>query len=97
MKDLRNEYLRKDEEKLMNAIHENHKDALMDYQINSQLKAIARKESERKEKRTKRLMAIVLVIATIGIIFLGAKYNEKQVKNCMEAGHDETFCRYDGE
>ena len=46
MKDLRNEYLRKDEEKLMKAIHENHKDALMDYQINSQLKEIARKESK---------------------------------------------------
>lgn len=97
MKDLRKEYLRKDEEKLMKAIHENHKDALIDYHINRELEEIAKKENARKEKRTNRLMVLVLVIALITVGYLGIRYNEKQIKECIAGGNDETFCRYAGE
>lgn len=97
MKDLRNEYLKNDEEKLMSAIHTNNKKARMEYRINRELERISKKENSRKEQRTKRLITISLIAATILVIFLGFKYNERQVSQCMEAGNSETFCRLAGE
>ena len=97
MKDLRNEYLKNDEEKLMSAIHTNNKKARMEYRINRELERISKKENERKEQRTKRLITIAIIAATILVVVLGIKYNEKQINNCMEAGNNETFCRFAGE
>lgn len=101
MKDLKKEYLRKDEEKLMNAIHENYKNSRMENNMNKQLEEISKKESEiskkAKEKRTNLITKLALVVALIIIVFLGIKYNEKEVKSCMESGNSEMFCRFAGE
>ena len=101
MKDLRKDYLKKDEEKLMNAIHENYRNTRMENNMNRQLEEISKKESEiskkAKEKRTNLITKLALVVALIIIVFLGIKYNEKEVKSCMESGNSETFCRFAGE
>lgn len=58
------------------------------------------KENLRKEKKENKKSIALIVMALVGIVLiltLSYKYNEKQVANCIEGGHDETFCRYGGE
>lgn len=94
MKELREERIKKEEEKLMTAIHEQYKKAHLDYELDRELKMYEKKE---KKSKANLVQNIALVIAIITIIILGMKYNEKEINNCMESGSSETFCRYAGE
>lgn len=58
------------------------------------------KENLKKEKKENKKSIALIVMALIGIVLiltLSYRYNERQVKNCMETGKSETFCRYAGE
>jgi predicted nucleic acid-binding Zn ribbon protein len=85
----------------MNAIHENYRNTRMENNMNRQLEEISNKENEiskkAKEKRTNLLMMIALILIVFAVFFLGTKYNEEQIKDCMESGSSETFCRFAGE
>ena len=70
--------------KMLEIIHENHRKQRM---IN--------KKVEQKKKRNKFL--VLGIVAAVVVIALGFMYNERQVKNCMESGLSENFCRYAGE
>lgn len=94
MKELREERIKKEEDKLLNAIHEQYKKAHLDYVLDKGIKEISKKEKKSKANLIKN---VVLAIAVITIIVLGMKYNEKEISNCMESGNSETFCRYAGE
>ena len=94
MKELREEKIKKDEEKLMNAIHEQYRNARLEYSLNKGINEISKIESLKKVSKIK---TIALVIAIVTLIVLGIKYNEKEISNCMESGKSETFCRYAGE
>lgn len=97
MKELREERIKKEEEKVLNKIHEQNKKAYMNLQMEKQLQEIVQKENQRKENRKNIFLKVVLAVAVIAIITLGYMYNEKEVSRCMEAGNNETFCRYAGE
>lgn len=101
IKELIKEQERKEEQKVLNKIHEQNKREYMNIQMSRQLEEIAKKESQFSKLESQRkktiLLKVLLGIAIITIIFLGFKYNEKQVSNCMKEGNSETFCRYAGE
>ena len=104
MKKLIEERNKKDEAKLMNAIHENYKKARMEMKMEEQLEEVAKNENQlskienlKKEKRANLILKFALVITVVSLIVLGIKFNEKEIANCMETGHSENFCRYAGE
>lgn len=75
----------KDEEKLLNAIHENHKRA---YE-----RTIAKQEKENKKKhRKEKLISIILVIIFIALTILNWKITDKAVIECVEDGYTENYC-----
>lgn len=56
------------------------------------------KANIKKEKKQRNIKAIIICIAALTLLgILAYNFNEKQVKNCMEDGYSETFCRYAGE
>lgn len=76
--------------KMMEIIHQNRNKI---YQSN------LKKEIENK-KDDKKFKILLFAFAITGILLVGtlmSRWNEKQVAQCMEAGHSENFCRYDGE
>lgn len=101
IKELIKENEKKEEQKILNKIHEQHEREYMNLQMSRQLEEIAKKESQFSKLENQRkktiLLKVLLGVAIITILILGFKYNEKQVNNCMEAGHDEIFCRLAGE
>lgn len=73
----------KDEEKLLNAIHENHKKVQMEHKVRK-----AKKENERKEK----LIAIILIIITLLALILNWKMTDKAIAECTEEGYTKGYC-----
>lgn len=73
----------KDEEKLLKAIHENHKKVQMEHRVEK-----AKKENERKEK----LIAIIIVIITLLVLILNWKMTDKAIAECTEEGYTEGYC-----
>ena len=78
----------KETDKMLEIIHEN---------CRKQKVAKFEREVAKKENHKKRILITVLVVAFIAVLVMFDKYNESQIKNCMEAGHSENFCRYAGE
>lgn len=101
MKELREERIKKDEEKLLNAIHEQYKKAHLDYVLDERMEQFSKKENQFSKfaslKKINFIKNIALILAIISILILGAKYNEKEISKCMESGNSETFCRFAGE
>ena len=97
IKELIKESELKEEQKVLNKIHEKNKLARMNLQMERQLQDIKNRKQQKKEQKKSILLKAALGLAIITIIILGFKYNEKQIDNCMEAGNNETFCRYAGE
>lgn len=96
IEELKKEVEKKEEIKLLNKIHENYKNTRLERQLDEQVKQFSKKESQfSKIASAFKKVAIALLITAV--IFLGFKYNESQVKSCMESGNSETFCRYAGE
>ena len=94
IQELKREIEIKEENKVLNRIHEQNKVARMNMQIDRQIKEISKVDSLKK----KNIIAnILLIIALITIVVLSFKYNEKEISNCIESGNSETFCRYAGE
>ncbi len=89
--------LKNDEEKLMNAIHNNCKIAKLERENKQKMLKFAKKENQRKEKRTNFVIKLALAVILLGIVFIGVSYNEKQVKDCIDSGRSEMFCRLAGE
>ena len=79
-----------EDEKMLEIIHENCKKEQNKREVRESIK-------QKKEKNRRRIELICLVVAFIVILILGCMYNERQVKNCMEQGGSENFCRYAGE
>lgn len=77
-------------EKMLDIIHENCKKE-------QNKREIKEAKKEKKEKRNRRIELICLAVAFVVILILGCMYKERQVKNCMEQGGSENFCRYAGE
>lgn len=73
----------KDEEKLLNAIHENHKKVQMEHRVEK-----AKKENERKEK----LIAIIIVIITLLVLILNWKMTDKAIAECTQEGYTKGYC-----
>lgn len=84
-------------QKIMNGIHNNWLKKRQEIEAKEKQQEVARKKKEEKEKRQERFWLISLVFAMIVILVLYGIWNNKQVKDCMEKGHSETFCRYAGE
>ena len=40
---------------------------------------------------------IIIALLIISVLTLLHNFNENEIKNCMEAGFSENFCRYAGE
>ena len=96
IEELKKEVEKKEEAKLLNKIHENYRNARLEREMDEQLKQFSKKESQfSKYESVFKKVAIALLIITI--LFLGYKYNESQVKSCMDSGKSEMFCRYEGE
>ena len=73
----------KDEEKLLKAIHENHKKVQREKQIEK-----ANKNKQRKEK----LIAIVLIIITLLALILNWKMTDKAIAECTQEGYTKGYC-----
>ena len=65
MKELIRERERKDEEKLMNAIHNNYRKARMDMLMDEQLEQIEENEREQYFKKWNKILFVTLVIGLI--------------------------------
>ena len=75
----------KDEEKLLNAIHENHIRAYKETQ--------AKKEKEEKRKHRKEtLISIILLIIFLVIMILNWRATDKAIAECMQEGYKEYYC-----
>lgn len=75
----------KDEEKLLNAIHENHKRAYEN--------TIAKKvKKEKKNRRKELLISIIIVVTALAIIFINGNITDKAIKECMQDGYNEGYC-----
>ncbi len=76
--------------KMMDIIHQNRNKI---YQSN------LRKQVKQEKENKKNLVIIIasLIAVTMLIGSIAYKYNQRQIAQCMEAGHDETFCTYGGE
>ena len=94
MEDLKRERELREENKVLNRIHEQNREARMNEQMDRQLKEITQVE---KLKKRNLIATILLILALLALIFLGIKYNEKEIAGCIESGKSETFCRYAGE
>ena len=80
----------KETEKMLDIIHKNRNKIYNERQ--------AKEEKEKKEdKRFKVILTIGCLVAMLLVGVVACKYTERQVKNCMESGKSETFCRYAGE
>lgn len=73
----------KDEEKLLKAIHENHKKVQMEHKV--------RKANENKQRKEK-LIAIVLIIITLLALILNWKMTDKAIAECTEEGYTKGYC-----
>ena len=73
----------KDEEKLMRAIHENHKKVQMEHKVEK-----AKKETERKEK----LIVIILIIIAVLAMILNWRMTDKAIAECTEEGYTKGYC-----
>lgn len=73
-------------EKMLQIIHENRKRV---YKNNL--------KHEKKENKRNILIIAIALITAAAVIYLGVRYNERQVSSCMEAGGSENYCRYAGE
>ena len=76
--------------KMMNIIHDNCKKEKAIRQIQKEIK-------NKKEKQAKRKEMICLLVAMVVVLVLLGIYTNKQVKDCMDDGYSETFCKYAGE
>ena len=76
--------------KMMDIIHQNCKKKQLE-------RKLSKMENEKNLKKRERKYIALFIIALIGFIAVFTLYNEKQVKNCMELGGSENFCRYAGE
>lgn len=73
------------EKSMREIIHENHERALRaDREII--------KRRRRKEKILTILEITVALILFFAVIFVGYKYDQKTVSNCINAGYDENYC-----
>lgn len=80
----------KETEKMLEIIHKHRNEV---YQQNK-----AKEEQEKKlDKKFKVILTISCLVAIMLVGIVACKYTERQVKNCMESGKSETFCRYAGE
>lgn len=73
----------KDEEKLLKAIHENHKKVQREKQIEK-----ANENKQRKEK----LIALILVIITLLALILNWKMTDKAIVECTQEGYTKGYC-----
>lgn len=84
-------------QKIMNAIHNNWLKKKQENEVKERKQEAARKKKEQKEKRQDRVWLISLVFIMAVMLILFGIWEDKHVKDCMEKGHSETFCRYAGE
>lgn len=75
----------KDEEKLLNAIHENHK-RVYERTIKNQVK------ESKKKNRKEKLISIILVLIFITLMILNWKITDKAVIECVRDGNTENYC-----
>lgn len=73
----------KDEEKLLKAIHENHKKVQKEKQIEK-----ANENKQRKEK----LIAIILIIIVVVAMILNWKMTDKAIAECTQEGFTKGYC-----
>lgn len=73
----------KDEEKLLKAIHENHKKVQIEKKIE--------KINENKQRKEK-LIAIVLIIIVVGTMILNWKMTDKAINQCINEGFNKGYC-----
>lgn len=96
IKSLRNKKEKLEESKVLEAIHNNHRIANMNYQMDKQLNEIAMKEQTRKqakkEKRKERLFVIGLIGLLVGSIFVLKVSSENFMKDCLAAGNSQYTC-----
>lgn len=73
----------KEEEKLLKAIHENHKKVQIEKKIEKNKENIKRKE---------KLIAVILIIITIVALILNWKMTDKAIAECTEEGYSKGYC-----
>lgn len=96
IKSLRNKKEKEQENKVLEAIHNNHRIANMNYKMDKQLNDIAMKEQARKqakkEKRKKRLFVVGLIGLLVGSIFVLKTSSESFMEDCLAAGNSQYTC-----
>ena len=75
----------KDEEKLLNAIHENHKIAY------ERTKAIKDKELKNK-KRKETIVSILIILTFVTLMILNGLATDKAIAECVHEGYSQSYC-----
>ena len=73
----------KDEEKLLKAIHENHKKVQREKQIE--------KANKKRQGKEKLIVIALIVIAVVGMILNGV-ITDKAINQCVEEGFSKGYC-----
>ena len=76
--------------KMFNIIHQNCKEKQMQ-------RKVAEIEKEKNSKKREYKNIAILVVLTLAVITLFFVHQEREIKNCMDQGGSEAFCRYAGE
>ena len=84
----------KETEKMFNVIHDNRK-KVYDQKIEAEEEARKKEKKETRKNNIKRIF-IGFILTTL-IVSLAYLFNEKEIRNCMEDGYSENFCRFAGE
>lgn len=79
-----------EDQKMLEIIHKNCKQE-------QEKREISKTENDKNRKKRERRLIFILVFLFIAMIVSFVIYNEQEVKNCMDSGMSENFCRYAGE
>lgn len=94
-KDIENEKKireKEEEEKLLNAIHENASTNRDNYIMQNNFKKLKKEKLERKTRTHNKILTAVAVTCLIVSLFLTSKYTEDSINNCVNNDHSEYFC-----
>lgn len=96
IKEFRNKKEIEQENKVLEAIHNNHRIANMNYKMDKQLEEIATREKARKqakkEKRQHRLFAVGLIGLVAISVFALNNLNKNFMEDCLAAGNSQYTC-----
>lgn len=96
IKEFRNRKEQQEENKILEAIHNNHKVANMNYKMDKQLNDLATREQARKQAKKEKRQHKLFVVGLIGLFVLSVfalnKLNNDFMEDCLGAGNSQYTC-----